>query len=184
MNPTLWRFFIREFRKRRKKAALITFALFWGTLSILMLLAFGQGMSAQFRISFSGLGQDLVMISGGQTSQVYQGLPKGRRIRLYPEDIPFLEERIPEIASIAPEAYNNYQVSARGREINRTVHGTTTYHLCMAPPSGGLTAKQAAPVKDLPVRLRSHSPVYPSLFPQRFFHKSDMGRRGNLNMRT
>lgn len=140
MNPTLWRFFIREFRKRRKKAALITFALFWGTLSILMLLAFGQGMSAQFRISFSGLGQDLVMISGGQTSQVYQGLSKGRRIRLHPEDIPFLEARIPEIVRIAPESYNNYPVSARGREINRTVHGTTAAFAAMRtqiPQLGG-----------------------------------------------
>ena len=45
MNLTLPRFFWSEYRKRRKKAALITFALFWGTLSILLLMAFGQGMS-------------------------------------------------------------------------------------------------------------------------------------------
>jgi len=125
MNLTLPRFFLSEFRKRRKKAALITFALFWGTLSILLLLAFGQGMSAQFRISFSGLGEDLIMISGGQTSKVHQGLPKGRRINLYPTDVRYLEERIPEIATIAPESYNNWPVSARGKEINRVVHGTT-----------------------------------------------------------
>ena len=49
MNLTLPRFFWSEFRKRRKKASLITFALFWGTLSILLLMAFGQGMSTQFQ---------------------------------------------------------------------------------------------------------------------------------------
>jgi len=125
MNLTLLRFFSNEFRKRRKKAALITFALFWGSLSILLLLAFGQGMSAQFRISFSGLGQDLIMISGGQTSKLYQGLPKGRRIRLYPGDIQYLKERIPEISLIAPESYNSWPVSANRKEINRTIHGTT-----------------------------------------------------------
>jgi len=43
MNPTLARLFWSEYRKRRKKAALITFALFWGTLSIILLLAFGRG---------------------------------------------------------------------------------------------------------------------------------------------
>ncbi len=57
MNLTLPRFFWSEYRKRRTKAALITFALFWGTLSILLLMAFGQGMSAQFRVAFSGLGE-------------------------------------------------------------------------------------------------------------------------------
>jgi putative ABC transport system permease protein len=140
MNLMLPRFFWNEYRKRRKKAALITFALFWGTLSILLLLAFGQGMSAQFRISFSGLGQTLIMIYGGQTSLTFEGLPKGRQIRLYPEDIAYLRERIPEILIIAPESYNSWPVSADGKEVNRTVHGTTAGFALMrsqVPQMGG-----------------------------------------------
>jgi len=125
MNLTLPRFFLREFRKRKKKTALITFALFWGTLCVLILLAFGRGMSAQSRVSFSGLGENLIMISGGQSSIVHEGLAKGRLIRVYPNDIEYLKERIPEIAVIAPESYNGWPVSARGKELNRTVHGTT-----------------------------------------------------------
>jgi len=125
MNLTLPLFFWSEYRKRRKKAALITFALFWGTLSILLLLAFGQGMSTQFRVSFSGLGETLIMVYGGQTSLEFQGLPKGRLISLYPEDVSYLQARIPEILRTAPESYGGYQVSANGKEVNRTVHGTT-----------------------------------------------------------
>jgi putative ABC transport system permease protein len=52
-------------------------------------------------------------------------LPKGRPISLYPEDVDYLKDRIPEILRIAPESYNFLQVSANGKEINRTVHGTT-----------------------------------------------------------
>ena len=77
MNATLPRFFWSEYRKRRKKAALITFALFWGTLSILLLMAFGQGMSTQFHVAFSGLGETLIMVYGGQTSLPFEGLPRG-----------------------------------------------------------------------------------------------------------
>jgi putative ABC transport system permease protein len=126
MNLTLPRFFWSEYRTRRKRAALITFALFWGTLSILLLMAFGQGMSTQARVSFSGLGETLIMVYGGQTSVTFEGLPKGRSIRLYPEDIDYLRERIPEILRIAPESDNIWPVSANGKEINRTVHGTTS----------------------------------------------------------
>jgi putative ABC transport system permease protein len=125
MNLTLPRFFWSEYRKRRKKASLITFALFWGTLSILLLMAFGQGMSTQFHVAFSGLGETLIMVYGGQTSLEFDGLPKGRPISLYPEDVDELKERIPEILRIAPESYTYLQVSANGKEINRTVHGTT-----------------------------------------------------------
>jgi putative ABC transport system permease protein len=88
-------------------------------------MAFGQGMSTQFRTSFSGLGDTLIMITGGQTSLTYEGLPKGRQIRLYPEDIDDLRERIPEILRIVPESNVFLQVSAEGKEINRNVHGTT-----------------------------------------------------------
>jgi putative ABC transport system permease protein len=140
MNLTLPRFFWSEYRKRRKKASLITFALFWGTLSILLLMAFGQGMTTQFQISFSGLGETLVMVYGGQTSLEFEGLPKGRPISLYPEDVDYLKERIPEIMRIAPESYNFLQVSANGKEINRTVHGTTAEFAVMrtqVPMMGG-----------------------------------------------
>jgi len=140
MNLTLPRFFWSEYRKRRKKAALITFALFWGTLSILFLMAFGQGMNTQFHTSFSGLGQTLIMVYGGQTSVTFEGLPKGRQISLYPEDIDHLGDRIPEILNIAPESYNYLQVSANGKEINRNVHGTTAVFAVMrsqVPRLGG-----------------------------------------------
>jgi putative ABC transport system permease protein len=125
MNLTLPRFFWSEYRKRRKKVALITFALFWGTLSILLLMASGQGLTTQFRVAFSGLGETLIMVYGGQTSLEFEGLPKGRPISLYPEDVDYLRERIPEIMTIAPESYIYLQVSANGKEINRSVHGTT-----------------------------------------------------------
>jgi len=125
MNLTLPRFFWSEYRKRHKRAALITFALFWGTLSILLLMAFGQGMSTQFHVAFSGLGETLIMVYGGQTSVAFEGLPKGRQISLYPEDVDYLKERIPEILHIAPESYSYLPLSAGGKELNRNIHGTT-----------------------------------------------------------
>ncbi|OGD16261.1 MAG: hypothetical protein A2W20_09110, partial [Candidatus Aminicenantes bacterium RBG_16_66_30] len=125
-NLTLPRFFWSEYRKRRKRTSLITFALFWGTLSILLLMAFGQGMSTQFHVAFSGLGEALIMVYGGQTSLPFEGLPKGRQISLFPEDVDYLKDRIPEILRIAPESYGYLPVSAEGKEINRTVHGTTS----------------------------------------------------------
>jgi putative ABC transport system permease protein len=140
MNLTLPRFFWSEYRKRRKKAALITFALFWGTLSILLLMAFGQGMNTQFHTSFSGLGQTLIMVYGGQTSVTFEGLPKGRQISLYPEDVDYIRDRIPEILNIAPESYSYLQVSANGKEVNRNVHGTTAVFAVMrtqVPRLGG-----------------------------------------------
>ncbi len=123
MKTELLKLFWSEFRKRRKKTALITFAIFWGTLSILLLMSFGRGLTTQSRISFKGLGDNLIMIGDGRTTKDFQGLPKGRRIRLYAEDVDLLRRLIPEIALIGPESFNGDMVRYKSNEANRTVHG-------------------------------------------------------------
>jgi putative ABC transport system permease protein len=122
MRTALYRYFTREFRKRKKKTALITFAIFWGTLSILLLMSFGRGLSNSMSISFKGLGDNLIMIYRGQTSKDYRGLPKGRRILIYPNDIPLLRALIQEIKLISPESNDYFTVTAGGRETNRNVN--------------------------------------------------------------
>ena len=52
-------------------------------------------MTTQFHVAFSGLGETLIMVYGGQTSLAFEGLPKGRQISLYPEDIDYLKEQDP-----------------------------------------------------------------------------------------
>ena len=123
MRTALYRYFAREFRKRKKKTALITFAIFWGTLSILLLMSFGRGLSNSMRISFKGLGDNLIMVYRGQTSKDYRGLPKGRRIMIYPNDIALLRALIPEIELISPESNDYFTVTGGGRETNRNVNG-------------------------------------------------------------
>ena len=123
MRAQLVRYFARELRKRKKKTALVTFAITWGTLSILLLMSFGRGLGNSFRISFKGLGDNLIMVYRGQTSKDYHGLPKGRRIMLYPGDIALLSALIPEIELISPESNDYYMINGNGRETNRNVCG-------------------------------------------------------------
>lgn len=119
----LLRLYLSEYRKRRKKTALITFAIAWGALSLLLLMSFGRGLANQFRTGMSGLGIDLVMFTSGQTSKVYQGLPKGRRIYMYPEDIDLLRQQIPGIRRITGEYFTNMTISYKGKETRRNVNG-------------------------------------------------------------
>ncbi|MBN2409659.1 MAG: ABC transporter permease [Candidatus Aminicenantes bacterium] len=123
MRAQLFRYFAKELRKRKKKTALVTFAITWGTLSILLLMSFGRGLSNSFRISFKGLGDNLIMVYRGQTSKDYHGLPKGRRIMIYPRDIALLSALIPEIGLVSPESNDYFMITAAGRETNRNVCG-------------------------------------------------------------
>ncbi|MDQ1350265.1 MAG: transporter permease [Acidobacteriota bacterium] len=123
MKLHLLKLFLNEFKKRKKKTSLITFAIAWGTLSLLLMMSFGRGLSNQFRIGFQGLGEDLILVNGGRTSMDYQGLPKGRAIRLFASDIDLIGRLIPEIKRICPESYNLGEIKYKDQETNRNVRG-------------------------------------------------------------
>lgn len=105
----LLRLYMRDMAMQRKRITLTLAAIAWGTLSIILLLAFGEGVKQQLGKAERGLGQNIVILSSGQTSQVYQGLPRGRMIVLHSEDMDLLKEKIPAISRISTE-YDRWNV--------------------------------------------------------------------------
>lgn len=97
----MWIILLQEFwndlRAQKTRAFLTMFAITWGTISVVLLLAFGEGLGRTMREGFLGAGQRIFMIYGGETSIPYEGLPKGRSIRLAEEDLTLLRRSIPEI---------------------------------------------------------------------------------------
>lgn len=99
----LFRLFYRELRRQKKRITLTILALGWGTFSIIILLAFGEGLNRQMIKATHGLGEGICIVFGGQTSKPYKGLGKGRSIRLIEEDIELLQRRVSGIELISPE---------------------------------------------------------------------------------
>ena len=97
----MWIILLQEFwndlRVQKTRAFLTMFAITWGTISVVLLLAFGEGLGQTMRKGFLGAGQQIFMIYGGETSIAYDGLPKGRPIRLTEEDLSLLQRSIPAI---------------------------------------------------------------------------------------
>jgi len=106
----IFRLFLRDLKKQRKRITLTLMAIVWGTISIVMLLAFGEGMKRSLNKARHGLGKDIVVMWGGQTSIPFQGLGKARRIRFLDEDIELLKKKVPEIEAAGGE-YNRWGAS-------------------------------------------------------------------------
>ena len=98
---------LREFKAQKMRMALTTGAVVWGTVSITLLLAFGEGLERQMIRSTRGLGDHIVIMGGGQTSQPHEGLPPGRRIRMTMDDMHLMRAAFPEIKAITAE-YNTW----------------------------------------------------------------------------
>lgn len=100
---TIYNVFVRDFRKQRKRILLTLIALAWGTMSIMLLLAFGEGLHRQLMTNKRGMGTNIGVLWGGTTQKPFAGMGKGRRIPLYKEDPQYLAECIPEIKMIGGE---------------------------------------------------------------------------------
>ena len=88
--------FIGDLKAQRTRAFLTFFAVTWGALAVVLLLAFGEGLKRTIRDGLLGAGERIFMIYGGETSKSFAGLGQGRRIRLVEDDLQLLQEAIPE----------------------------------------------------------------------------------------
>src|SRR5437773_8620824 len=89
--------FIGDLKAQRTRAFLTFFAVAWGTLAVVLLLAFGEGLKRTIRDGLLGAGERIFMVYGGETSTSFAGLAQGRRIRLVEEDLDLIRNAIPDV---------------------------------------------------------------------------------------
>ena len=118
---TVYNVFIRDFRRQKKRITLTLIALAWGTISIMLLLGFGQGMHHQMSVNRAGMGDSISILWGGQTSIPYKGLGKGRSVHLHKDDVEFLRKLIPEIRYIGGE-YHRWGVELHYGDVVLSEH--------------------------------------------------------------
>lgn len=113
--------FFNDLKRQKLRSSLTLAAIAWGTLSVVLLLAFGRGLNTSLMRGMLGAGDQIIMIFGGQTSIAHQGLATGRFIRFTEDDVALIEQSVPGIAMISPQ-YGKYESSFQyGNE------RTTTY---------------------------------------------------------
>lgn len=113
--------FFNDLRKQKLRSLLTLVAIAWGTLSVILLLAFGRGLGNSMMKGMLGAGNQVIIIYGGQTSMNYEGLGIGRSIRFVPEDVSLIEKTIPGIAYASP------QYGRGGVQLRTELATTNTY---------------------------------------------------------
>jgi putative ABC transport system permease protein len=94
---------IRDVRAEKLRTLLTVFGIIWGTVAISLMLAFGTGLHKQLVKSTAGLGDRIVITWPGLTSIPFEGLGKGRRIRLRDDDVESIRGQVPGLKGISGE---------------------------------------------------------------------------------
>jgi putative ABC transport system permease protein len=90
-----------KFYRRRTIVTILSLA--WGVACFVILMSYGNGFDRALRSAFHAVGQDLIIMGPGQTSQQAGGMRSGRPIRLELDDVNVIREAVPSVRAISPE---------------------------------------------------------------------------------
>jgi putative ABC transport system permease protein len=113
--------FLQTARLKKKRAVLTVASIAWGTVSVLLLLAFGQGFREQLIANEQGMGKNIAIVWPGQTTKAFAGMPPGRRLAFPENESEYAQARMADVATVIGEIQKNRVPLAYGR---KTVNGS------------------------------------------------------------
>lgn len=114
--------------RNRLRAGLSMLGISWGIVSVVMLLAYGNGFQSAIMVGFrNAFGEGTAVLWPGQTSMQAGGQRAGRRIRLKPEDVGLLTA-LPVVKFASPEYVNRLPIVYGDRTVTQPVRGVNAIY--------------------------------------------------------
>jgi putative ABC transport system permease protein len=121
--------FFRSIASQRLRTFLTVFGIMWGTATLIILLAFGFGFRVQMEQNMRGMGDNILIMFPGRTTQAFQGYGIGRQIRFRESDADLLQSQVSNIKNISAEyQQNNIQFSNGDRRNTPSISGVNVVY--------------------------------------------------------
>jgi putative ABC transport system permease protein len=115
----------RDLRSQKLRTFLTMFGIVWGTVSVSLLGAFGKGLQRQMIVNSSGIGDAIAIAWPGLTSIPFEGLGKGRKIRLNEEDVAAIRREARGLNTISSEYSKTLKLNYGAKTIAIDISGVS-----------------------------------------------------------
>jgi putative ABC transport system permease protein len=131
---------LRDLKSQKMRTFMTTFGIVWGTAAVSLLLAFGQGFHQQMYKNSAGLGENICIAWPSRTSLPFEGLGKGRQIRLDEDDMQLIRSKADGLLAVSSEYEHTFKLVYEKKTMAVDVHGVTPVFASMrtiVPVEGG-----------------------------------------------
>ena len=90
--------------RNRMRSVLTMLGITWGLVSVVILLAYGQGLGGGILAAFSAMGNNVIVLWPGQTSMQAGGQRAGRKIKYEYADIEAIRAEVPLVRAVSAES--------------------------------------------------------------------------------
>ena len=95
--------FVLDLRAQKLRVFLTVFGITWGTVAIIVLIAFGLGFKKQLTINMHGIGESISIMFPGKTTKPFEGFGTGRPISFIEDDAAMIASQVRDVRAISPE---------------------------------------------------------------------------------
>ena len=123
MITIFFRNLVRDLMRQPLRTILTLSGVIWGTFSVILLIAFGESVGKAQTKRFHGMGYGIVLMFPSQTTLPYKGFQKGKPVRITPEQVEDIPDKVSDIEIISPEFVRSCRIRYKRLEYLNTVRG-------------------------------------------------------------
>lgn len=109
---------IQSLLRNRLRSGLTMLGIAWGLVTVVLLISYGAALGQTILMGFMGIGNNVIMGWGGQTSMQAGGERSGKRIHLTAEDADAVREQMPLIRAFSVENDTSYSFKWNAKAVN------------------------------------------------------------------
>ena len=109
--------------RNRTRSSLTMLGIAWGVVSVVLLLAFGQGLGGAIVTATGNMGNAVLVMWPGQTSMQAGGQRAGRPVRYEYEDIQAVRDEVPIVRRVSAESDDTFGFKAGTRVVSIQTRG-------------------------------------------------------------
>lgn len=114
-----WQALMRD----RMRSLLTMLGIVWGLASVVLLLAYGQGLGGSVLHAFLNMGNDVIVLWPGQTSMQAGGQRAGKKVNYEYEDVEAIRDEVPIVRAVSGEINRDFGVKLGTRVVTIPVRG-------------------------------------------------------------
>src|SRR5215471_3782625 len=109
--------------RNRLRSALTMLGIVWGLASVVILLAYGQGLGGSVLHAFLNMGNNVIVFWPGQTSMQAGGQRAGKKITYEYADVIAIREEVPIIRAVSAESDSSFGYKVATRVVSIQTRG-------------------------------------------------------------
>jgi len=101
---------LASLNRNRTRSGLTMLGIIWGLVTVVLLLSYGRSVGSEVLRGFQGIGSNIIMVWGGQTSMQAGGERSGQKVHLKEGDAEAVRDSLPFLSGVSRESDDAFGV--------------------------------------------------------------------------